>query len=71
MVEVLREGGAYLLVNLFTGQKVQRTAEKVKPYRGQEEWLVQPDTSESDVPEEDEPLPPRLRRPPKRLIEMC
>lgn len=71
VVEVLRDGGAYLLENLFTGQKVQRTAEKVKPYQGPEEWLVQPDESVCDVPEEDEPLPPRLRRPPKRLIEMC
>ena len=71
VVEVLRDGGAYLLENLFTAQTLQRTAEKVKPYQGQEEWLVVPDTSVSDVPEEDEVPPPRLRRPPRRLIEEC
>ena len=71
VVEVLREGGAYILENLFTGQKVQRTAEKVKPYHGQEEWLVKPDNIVCDVEEADEPLPPRLRKPPKRLIEEC
>ena len=71
VVEVLRDGGAYLLENLFTAQTLQRTAEKVKPYQGQEEWLVGPDTSVSDVPEEDEVPPPRLRRPPRRLIEEC
>ncbi len=67
VVEVLRDGGAYLLENLFNGQKVQRTAEKVKPYQGPDEWLLQPDETVGDVPEEDEPLPPRLRKPPERL----
>ena len=71
VVEVIREGSAYLLENLFTGQSVQRTAEKVKPYCGSEEWLTEPRNLESAPEEGEEPIPPRLRRPPRRLIEEC
>ena len=71
VIEVIRHGGAYLLENLVTGQKVQRTAEKVKPYHGPEEWLLQTESMDCEVEEVNEPLPPRLRRPPRRLIEEC
>ena len=68
-VEVLCDGGAGLFENVFTGQDMQQAAEKVQPYRGQAEWLVQADCSVSDVPEEDEP--PRLRCPPQSLVAEC
>jgi len=60
VVEVIREGSAYVLENVLTGQKAQRTAEKIKPYWGCDDWLLEP-TNVSSVPEEeDEPLPPHL-----------
>ncbi len=71
VVEVIREGGAYLLQNLFTGQAVQWTAEKVKPYHGSDEWLTEPECQVSAPEMDSEPIPPRLRRPPWRLIEEC
>ena len=46
VVEVIRESSAYVLENLFNRQKVQRTAEKVKPYCGSEEWLTTPKHSQ-------------------------
>ncbi len=68
VVEVLRNGGAYVLTNVFTGQEIQRAAEKVKLYNGSEKWLV--GAQEINFPEEeDEPVPPRVRRPPCTLIE--
>ncbi len=66
VVEVIKEGGAYLLQNLFTGQAVQRTAEKVKPYHGSDEWLTERKSQVSAPEMESEPIPPRLRRPPRR-----
>ncbi len=71
--EVLGNGGAYRLENVFEGTRVQRAADKVKPYTGQEDILVQPreldfrdDTEEE---EEVEPRPVRERRPPRRYGE--
>ncbi len=70
--EVLRDGGAYRLENVFDGVRIQRAAGKVKPYVGQGNILVQPremffrDDSEE---EEVEPRPVRERRPPRRYIE--
>ncbi len=40
--EVLRQGGAYRLENVFDGVMVQRAADKVKPYVGRKGVLVQP-----------------------------
>ncbi len=40
--EVLRNGGAYRLENVFDGVGIQRAADKVKPYIGQGDILVQP-----------------------------
>ena len=67
--ECIRDGSAYRLVNVFDNVEIQRAADKVKPYMGEEQWLTQP--QELYVPEEvePEPLPPRARRPPPRLIE--
>lgn len=72
MVEVVRGGAAYMLEHLFTGQKMQRGAEKVKPYVSEEEWIPEPQVIVPDDPEaEPEPTPPRERRPPRRYIEEC
>ena len=67
---VLRDGGAYVLENVFTGQLVQRAAEKVKPYWESGPWIMpQP---EMCVPEATpEAVPARDRRPPRRYIEEC
>ena len=69
VVKVIRKGSAYVLENLFTGQKVQRTAEKFKPYFGYEEWLTEPQNIPSTPEEAEEPFSLRLRRPPRRLIQ--
>ncbi len=72
--ERLKEGGVYILENVFDGVEVQRAADKVKPYVGQDEILVRQqeiftpgelDDSES----EDEGRPVRGRRPVRRYIE--
>lgn len=67
--EVIRGGSAYRLINLFTHTELQRAAEKVKPYVGEEQWLEEPQVV--FVPEEqvEETLPPRQRRPPRYLID--
>ncbi len=73
VIEVVRDGSAYILENMFTAQKCQRAADKVKPYCGEEEFVLDP--REVIVPEnedtEPEPLPPRVQRPPRRCIEEC
>ncbi len=71
--EVLRNGGANRLENVFEGTRVQRAADKVKPYAGQGDTLVQPREfifhDDSDEEEEVEPRPVRERRPPRRSGE--
>lgn len=68
VVEKLGGGVAYRLQNPFTGVETQRAADEVRPYRGSEEWLLDP--QEIDIEQtEQEVLPPRARRPPRRLIE--
>ena len=56
-------------MNVFDRSEIQRAADKVKPYHGDEQWLTEP--QEVFVPEETvpEPVQPRVRRPPPRLIE--
>ena len=74
VVEVIRDGSAYILKNVFTGKEIQRAAEKVKLYCGTEEWLLDNQEihrQEEEEEEEHEPLPPRVRRPPRRYIEEC
>ncbi len=42
-MEVLRDGGGYNIVkDPFTGQMLQRAAEKVKTFGGSEEYVVEP-----------------------------
>ena len=67
--EIIREGSAYRLVNVFDQSEIQRAADKVKPYHGGEQWLTEP--QEVFVPEEAVPelVQPRGRRPLPRLIK--
>lgn len=62
---------AYVVESPYTGQVLQRAAEKVKPYISR--WELMPDEEEQReqpaAEEEDQELPPRIRRPPRRLIE--
>ena len=69
VIESIRDGSAYRLKNVFDDSEIQRAAEKVKPYVGEEQWLDRP--QELYIPEvvEPEPRPVRERRPPPRLIE--
>ncbi len=71
--EVLQNGGAYRPENVFEGTRVQRAADKVKPYIGQEDILVRPrELAFRDDSEEEEEMPPRPvreRRPPRRYGE--
>ncbi|KAG0714265.1 Transposon Tf2-9 polyprotein [Chionoecetes opilio] len=69
VVEVRLGGSVYVLENVFTEKQVQRAAEQVKPYHGSEEWLVEPVERVLQPDPVDEQLAPRVRRPPRRLIE--
>lgn len=72
--EILRDGSAYVLENVFNGTQIQRAAEKIKPYVGKEQILIEqeevlvPPVDDSDE-DEVEQRPTRERRPPRRLIE--
>ncbi len=59
--EVMREGGAYKLEDVFEGVIIQRAADKVKPYVGQDNILTQPREVfyQEDSEEDDEPRPGR------------
>ena len=69
--EILQEGLAYVMKDPFSERRVQRAAHKVKPYISDEMWVCEPQVlgGDSEVEDVDEPLPPRLRRAPRRLIE--
>ncbi len=71
--EVFRNGGAYWLENVFDVVRIQRASDKVKPYVGQGDILVQPREmffrDDSDEEDEVEPRPVRERRPPRRCGE--
>ncbi len=70
IIEVLREGSAYVVENTFDGVRIQRAAEKIKPYVGRDRILVQPEKIVDSTGSEDEDqLPPRQRRPVRRYIE--
>ncbi len=68
--EVLRNGGAYRLENVFDGVRIQRAADKVKLYIGQGDILVQPRElmfpDDSDEEDGVEARPVRECRPPRR-----
>ncbi len=71
--EVLRGGRAYRLENVFDGVIIQRAADKIKPYVGQEGILIQEREvffhREKEEEEDDEPRPVRERRLPARYRE--
>lgn len=74
MVEVIRDGLPYVVEDPYTRKQLQRAAEKLKPYVSRSEIIPEmedaPGGGESEE-EEDVPLPPRHRQPPRRLIEEC
>lgn len=72
IIEVLQDGLAYMCENQFTGQRIQRAAEKVRPYVARQGII--PNLQDAPVEaqedsDEEEPQPPRHRRPLRRLIE--
>ncbi|MPC78461.1 hypothetical protein E2C01_072947 [Portunus trituberculatus] len=73
--EVIRHGQLYVVEDSYTGKLVQRAAEKVKPYVSRSEIIPELEEEQTDEREEEEEedhgLPPRHRRPPRRLIEEC
>ena len=71
VVEVIRGGSAYLLEHSRTGQRLQRAADQIKVVHGADEWVVGTFESVKETPNEEEPLPPRVRRAPRRFIEEC
>ena len=70
VVQVLRDGGAYILRHMFNGQVIQRAADKIKKYRAQGEWVFGPQAMD-EPPPEPEVVPARERRPPRRYISEC
>ncbi|MPC55650.1 hypothetical protein E2C01_049593 [Portunus trituberculatus] len=68
VIEVLRNRGGYVVTDPFTEQLLQRAAEKLKPFYGEEQYLLEP-LFHADV--ETEVLPSRLRRPLRQYIEKC
>ena len=71
VVEVRLNGSVYVVENVFTGRRVQRAAAQVKPYYGDEEWLLEPPSRAFEPAPEDEDIAPWIRRRPRRLIEEC
>lgn len=75
VLEVIREGSAYRLKHAFDHSEIQRAAEKVKPYVGEEIWLVEPEVHVDEDNDDEllslERFPPRERKQPRRLLEEC
>ena len=74
VIKVLRNGAKYELCNLFTQAIIERAAEKVKPFVGQEQWLIEMEEMQEIPPDvvDDWVLETRGARnvvPPSRLIE--
>ena len=73
VIRVLHDGVAYVLENVFTGVQIERASDQIRVYVGEREIVVQmedqgpPVDNEEDIIERD--LPPRVRQPPRRLIE--
>ncbi len=67
--EVLRDGGAYRLENVFDLVRIQKVADKHKPYIGQGRDINLCSHDDGEEEEEVEPRPVRERRPPIRYIE--
>lgn len=72
MLKALLSGSVNVVESLFTGKKkVQRSGGQVKPYYGREEWLSEPPDGVFDPDTDNEKLLPRVRSPPRKLIEDC
>ena len=74
VTEMAQGGVSYVLENAFTGDKIHRASNKIKPFVGDEGYLV--DMNEVVLPsdddlEEEEPRVARQRRPVRRYIEEC
>lgn len=73
VVEVVRDGSTYLLKNVFNDNLIERAANKVKPYYGDEQWLINMQEHSENVPDIiTEGIRTRGARnivPPSRLIE--
>ncbi|MPC35444.1 hypothetical protein E2C01_028867 [Portunus trituberculatus] len=69
--DIIPEQSVYVVENVFTGKRTRRAAGQVKPYHGSEGWLLKPLQTVFEPDPVDEQLPPRVRRPPRRLIEEC
>ena len=72
VIQVLRDGGAYVLEHVFTQQRIQRAAGKIKRYHHAEGILVDPleDLEEQSEPEEEQEerrRTGRTRTQPERL----
>ncbi len=57
IIVVLREGSAYVVENTINGVRIQRAAEKIKPYVGRDIILVQPEEMVDSAESEEDPLP--------------
>ena len=68
-MEALRNGGAYVVKDPFTGQQLQRAAEKIKLFHRNEQWLLEQQNMTFQTGVETEAIPPRVRRPPRHYVE--
>ena len=73
VLEKIRDGSAYIVKNVFTDAVVERAANKLKPFHGEEEWLISMQEHSENVPDVvTEGVRTRGARnivPPSRLIE--
>ncbi len=61
----------YVVENIFTGRRVQRAAEQIKPNLWENEWLMDPLDESIEPDPEPEPVALSTRRPLRRLIKEC
>ena len=74
VTKVALGGVSYELKNVFNGTIINRAADKIRPYIGEEQYLLE--MGEIVIPSDDEeemeePRGARPRRPPRRYIEEC
>ena len=70
VIQVLRGGATYTVENPFDGSVLERAADKLKRFRGEESYLTRPSEYSEKVPDVDlGRRGTRNRAPPTRLIE--
>lgn len=72
VTKVVRGGAKYEVKDLFSDLTIERTCDKVKPFRGREEWLIEPQEQihvEPAIEMDYNARGMRERHPPSRLIE--